>query len=239
MSVIIVNGIEIEWIRKKIKNIHLTVRPAEGKVRVTAPERVSREAIRLFLISKIPWIQKQLEKCNNQIRQTKKEFVTGEVHYFLGAGYLLNLLQTSGKGKVELRNNMQMDLYTRPGSTIEQREKIMTEWYREQLKMRIPDLIEKWEKIMGVKVRSWGVKRMKTRWGTCNIRDRRIWINLELVKFPPKCLEYIVVHEMVHLLEKYHNKVFTTYMYRYLPDWRSIKEELNGKAYGNGFGPFN
>ncbi len=156
--------------------------------------------------------------------------MSGESHYFLGNRYLLNVVEASIKPYVEL-NNKYISLYIRPNSTKEKREKIMNEWYREQLKDMIPVYIEKWEAIIGVNVEEWGVKIMKTRWGSCNIKAHRIWINLELGKKNPRCLEYIVVHEMVHLLERKHNDRFKSYMDKFLPNWKSIKAELNGLIY--------
>ena len=227
MDKITIGNIDIEVIIKKIKNIHLSVHPPDGRVRLAAPEKMDTEAIRLFAISKLSWIKKQRAKFNLQDRQSVREFVSGESHYFSGMRYLLNVIETTGKQRVELRNKKYIDLYVRPNSRSKKREKIMTEWYRKYLKSIIPDYIKKWEKIMGVSVDSWGVKLMKTKWGTCNPEDKRIWINLELAKKNPRCLEYIIVHEMVHLLERHHNDRFINYMDQFLPNWRSIRDELN------------
>lgn len=230
----IISNMEIELVRKNIKNINLSVHAPEGRIRISAPKGVSDETIRLFIISKLPWIKKQQEKFKNQVRQPQREFVSGESHYFQGMSYLLNVIYVPIKPRAEIREEKCMecsvrhiDLYVRPDSTNEQRQKVMVEWYRKQLKKEIPDLIEKWEPIMGVKVDSWGIKLMKTRWGTCNPQAKRIWINLELAKVYMHCLEYVVVHEMVHLLERYHDDRFTAYMDKFLPDWKSRKEELN------------
>jgi predicted metal-dependent hydrolase len=228
MSKITVENIDIELIRKKIKNIHLTVYPPDGRVRLAVPQHMDDEGARVFAVLKLDWIKKQKKKYTSKERQSKREFTTGESNYFLSDKYLLNVIETTGKQHVILRDNKYMDLYVRPGSTVEKREKILTEFYRQSLKDMIPSYIEKWEKIIGVTVNEFGVKLMKTRWGTCNVRDKRIWINLELAKKAPRCLDYIVVHEMVHLLEKRHNQVFKDYMSKFLPDWRSIKDELNG-----------
>lgn len=230
MDKITVENIDIELYRKKIKNIHLTVYPAEGRVRLSVPKQMDDEAVRKFVVSKLAWINKQRNKFITRERQAEREFVSGESHYFLGAEYLLNVIETAGKQHVELRDDRYLDLYTRSGSSVEKRERILSEWYRQSLKEIIPPLIEKWEKIIGVSVNDFGIKLMKTRWGTCNIRDKRIWINLELAKKNPRCIEYIVVHEMVHLLEKHHNQTFKNYMSEFLPDWKNIKDELNGLA---------
>jgi predicted metal-dependent hydrolase len=227
MDKITVGNIEIDLIRKNIKNIHLSVYPPEGRVRLAVPERMNDEAVRLFAVSKLAWITKQRKKFSEQDRQTVREFVSGESHYYFGTRYLLNVIETTGKQHIELRSNKYIDLYVRPESTVEKREKIMSDWYRQSLKKVIPDYIKKWEEIMGVTVNDWGVKLMKTKWGTCNVKDKRIWINLELAKKNPRCLEYIIVHEMVHLLERHHNKKYKAYMDKFLPNWKSIKNELN------------
>ena len=223
---ITIENIDIELIRKNIKNIHLSVHPPDGRVRLSVPKRMDDDAVRTFVISKLSWINKHKKKYSLQERQAEIEFLSGESHYFLGSRYILNIIETTGKQRVQLRDDKYIDLYVRENSTKEKREKIMLEWYRQKLKMLIPGYIEKWENIIGVRVNDWGVKLMKTRWGTCNIRDKRIWINLELAKKNVTCLEYIVVHEMVHLLERYHNDVFKGYMSEFLPNWKSIKEEL-------------
>ncbi|MFU0783633.1 MAG: YgjP-like domain-containing protein [Thermoanaerobacterium thermosaccharolyticum] len=233
MTNINIGDINITVIKKNIKNLHLSVHPPDGRVRISAPQSMNDEAIRIFAISKLSWIKKQRSKFKEQDRQSEREFVSGESHYYQGNRYLLNVIPTNKSQRVEMRNQKFIDLYVHEGSTKEQREKILVEWYRKQLKSQIPELIEKWEKVIGVKVNSWGVKLMKTRWGTCNPEAKRIWINLELAKKSPRCLEYVVVHEMVHLLERHHNKVFTAYMDQFLPNWRNIKTELNSLVFEN------
>lgn len=228
MTSIMIGDLEINVIKKKIKNLHLSVHPPDGRVRIAAPETMNDEAIKIFAISKLSWIKKQRGKFQAQERQSEREFVSGESHYYQGHRYLLKVIPTNKKQRVEIDGHKNINLYVREGATRERREKVMTEWYRKQLKSQIPPYIEKWEKRMGVKVDSWGVKLMKTRWGTCNPKARRIWVNLELAKKSPQCLEYIIVHEMVHLLERLHNDKFIAYMDRFLPNWRSVKQELNG-----------
>ncbi|GAB2481314.1 SprT family zinc-dependent metalloprotease [Alkalibacterium psychrotolerans] len=227
MNALNINGIEIEFYRKDIKNVHLSVHPPAGRVRLAVPEDMDEEAIRLFVISKIAWIKKQRKQFKLQDRQSVREFVSGESHYFLGSRYLMNVIESPEKQRVELRNKKYMDLYVRPDSTREQREKVVNEWYRTELKQMVPEYIEKWESIMGVTVEDWGIKLMRTKWGTCNESVRRIWLNLELAKKNPRCLEYIIVHEMVHFLERKHNERFKAYMDQYLPNWRGIRAELN------------
>lgn len=231
MNNIVINDIEIEVIKKNIKNVHLSVHPPAGRVRLAAPENMDEEAIRLFAISKLSWIKKQRKEFDTQERQSVREFLSGESHYFMGSRYLLNVIESSEKQRVELRNKKYMDLYVRLGHTKEKRERIVSQWYREELKRLIPEYIEKWEDTIGVTVNEWGVKLMKTKWGTCNEQDKRIWINLELAKKNPRCLEYIIVHEMVHLLERHHNDRFKAYMDEFLPNWKSIRDELNEMIY--------
>jgi predicted metal-dependent hydrolase len=222
-----ISGIKIEVIKKKIKNMHLSVLPPLGRVRISAPIGTNDETIKLFAIKKIGWIKKQIQKYKNQPRQSEREYVSGESHYLWGRRYRLELKYTKKANKVETKGS-KLVLTVREASTQEQREKIMNEWYRAELKAKLPALIEKWEKIIGVQINDFGVKNMRTKWGTCNVKDKRIWINLQLAKKPVACLEYIVVHELVHLLEKNHTSVFIEYMDKFLPGWRVTKDELNG-----------
>lgn len=227
MHQINVNGLVVDVVRKDIKNLHLAVYPPNGRVRVATPLRVDDEAVRLAVISKLSWIKRQQTKFKEQERQSEREHVSGESHYFQGARYRLNVIQRDGVGQVVIRNKRMIDLYVRPQSNNAQRERVMLAWYRAYLKQTVPLLIAKWRKIIGVSVADWGVKQMKTRWGTCNIEAGRIWLNLGLAKKSARCLEYIVVHEMVHLLERRHNDRFRALMNQFLPQWQLIREELN------------
>lgn len=227
MQKITVGNISIDVVRKDIKNLHLGVYPPNGRVRIASPLKIDDEAVRLFAISKMAWIKKQKIKFETQERQTERRFVSGESHYYNGNRYLLNVIYHNATPKVEIRNKTYIDLYVREGSTNEQREKVLTEWYRKQLKDQIPTLIDKWQKIIGVEVNDWGIKKMKTKWGTCTIESRRIWLNLELAKKSEHCLEYIIVHEMIHLIERKHNDRFVAYMDKFIPQWHFFKEELN------------
>jgi predicted metal-dependent hydrolase len=212
--------------QKNIKNIHLSVYPPDGRVKVSAPLSMSLDTIRVFLISKRSWIAKQQQKFQAQQRETPRDFIERESHYFKGLRYLLHVVEHSKAAKVEL-NHQTITLFVRPNTSLEKRQLIISEWYRQQLKAQLPKLIDKYEKLMGVKVNEFGIKKMKTKWGTCNITAGRIWLNLELMKKPEHCLEYVVVHEMVHLLERHHNARFIAYMDKFLPQWRSHKQELN------------
>lgn len=227
MHQIKLGNIEIEVVRKDIKNLHLAVYPPNGRVRIAAPLRINDDLVRLFALSKLAWIKKHQAHFKAQTRQTEKEYLSGESHYFKGQRYLLNLIEHNAPAKVIIRNKTYLDIYVRTGSTKQQREKVMKEWYRRELKNDLPALIAKWQVIIGVTVADWGVKSMRTNWGSCNIKAKRIWLNLELAKKPIHSLEYVIVHEMVHLLEKYHNDRFKAYMDKFMPQWRLYKDELN------------
>jgi predicted metal-dependent hydrolase len=227
MHQIIVSNVTIDVVRKDIKNLHLAVYPPTGRVRIATPLKVNDEAVRLFAISKLGWIKKHCKSFAGQKRETKREYVSGESHYFEGRRYLLNVIYRNATPKVEVRNKRYIDLYVRPSSTIEQRERVMTEWYRQRLKDKIPALIEKWQRIIGVRVADWKVKQMKTKWGTCKVELKQIWLNLELAKKPSSSLEYIIVHELVHLQERHHSDRFITLMDKFMPQWRFHQAELN------------
>lgn len=224
---ITVAGIRIEVVRKDIKNLHLGVYPPHGRVRVAAPLVVSDEAVRLAVIDKLGWIKRQKTRFADQPRQSKREMVSGESHYFLGKRYRLRVHEHNGPGRVALRGIASLDLHVRPGTSTEQREEVLLLWYREQLKALIPQLLAKWQPVLGVGVAGWGVKKMKTKWGSCNTSARRIWFNLELAKKPAQCLEYIMVHELAHLLERHHNERFTALMDANMPQWRQYREMLS------------
>jgi predicted metal-dependent hydrolase len=220
------SGIEIEVIKKDIKNMHLNVLPPAGRVRISAPYGTSDDAINLFAVKKISWIKKNVEKYKSQARQTEREYVTGESHYLWGRRYKLEVKYSNKANNLEVKGN-KMILTIREKSTTKQRENYVNEWYREELKNKLPALVSKWEEIIGVKVNEVGVKNMRTRWGTCNPETKRILVNLQLAKKPINCLEYIVVHELVHLREKNHSTTFIEYLNNYIPDWRVVKDELN------------
>lgn len=228
-----VGGIIIEVIRKDIKNLHVGVYPPEGRVRVAAPLLLDDDAVRLAVISKLAWIKKQRAHFQEQPRQSKREYIPRESHYFLGRRYLLNIIEHGGSSSVHIRRQRRLDLLVPRGSDVTKRERVLTEWYRKELKARIPHLIEKWQSVIGVQVAEWGVKRMKTKWGSCNREARRIWLNLELAKKPLHCLEYIIVHEMVHFLERHHDEKFAAQMDVFMPSWRRYRDELNRTPLGH------
>lgn len=227
MDQITISHIKIDVVRKNIKNIHLAVYPPTGRVRLAAPLNVNDDAIRLFAISKLGWIKRNQRKFEGQERISPREYKQRESHYFQGRRYLLNIVETDKTQKVVLKSKKFIELHVKPETPTAKRHEILTEWYRVELKKRIPAIVDKWEKILNEKIDNWQVKQMKTKWGSCNIEKKRIWLNLELAKKPEHCLEYIIAHEMVHLLERHHNDRFLYYMDTHLPNWRQLKTELN------------
>ena len=220
------NDLDVEVVLKDIKNVHLSVYPPNGRIKVAAPRSMSTDTLRVYVISKLGWIRKQQAKLRGQEREAPREYVDRESHYFNGRRYLLKIIEGDKLAKVELRPQA-IELHIRPGTPKEKRHLLLSEWYRQQLKIVIPKIIRKYEKLMGVEVREFGVKKMRTKWGTCNPEAKRIWLNLELARKPAECLEYIVVHEMAHLLERTHNDRFVSLMNEYMPKWRFYKDELN------------
>ena len=224
----IVSGMEIEVTKKDIKNIHLGVYPPDGRVRIAAPKNTTDENIRLLIVSKLRWIKKQKEKFASQERQSKREYVSGESYYLWGERFNLRVVERDNAySKVQIENKKYITLYVKHGTEAAKREEVITEWYRKQIKEQIPKLISKWEPILGVEVKEWGVKKMSTKWGTCNNEAGRIWLNLNLAKRPHKCLEYVVVHEMTHLLERTHSERFKELMDTNYPNWKTVRDELN------------
>ena len=228
-------GIAVDVVRKNIKHLYVGVYPPGGRVRVSAPLRFDKDAIRLAVISRLGWIRKKRAQFEHQERQSEREYVSGESHYFEGRRYRLDVIEQNSPPAVLLLNNSTLALSVRPGTDWIMREKALDRWYRGQLRDRLPSLIAKWEQKIGVQVAEVRIRKMKTRWGTCNSRARRIWLNVELMKKPVSCLEYVVVHELVHLLERKHNNRFRKLMDKHLPQWRQHRDELNRAplAHGN------
>jgi predicted metal-dependent hydrolase len=221
-----IGNITVEVLQKDIKNIHLSVYPPRGNVRISAPSKMDLNTIRVFAISKLSWIKKQQTKLKNQERESPREYINRESHYFKGKRYLLKVIEQDAAPKVVLKHST-LELHVRPASSRDKRKTILNEWYRQQLKELLPTLIMKWEKKMDVQVNEIRIKKMKTKWGSCNQEAKRIWVNLELAKKPVECLEYIVVHEMVHLYERKHNDRFVSLMKKFMPKWKFHKDELN------------
>lgn len=218
--------IAVDVVKKEIKNIHLSVYPPTGKVRISAPMRMDLDTIRVFAISKLAWIKSQQQKLREQERESPREYLDRESHYVWGRRYLLKVIEKDAAPAVEL-NHSKMLLQIRPATSYVRKQAILEEWYRERLKEAVPSLVAKWEPLMGVKVERFFVQRMKTKWGSCTPESRSIRLNTNLAKKPPECLEYIVVHEMVHLLEPTHNSRFMTLMDQFIPKWRFYRDELN------------
>lgn len=222
-----ISGISVEVVRKNIKHFYIGVHPPNGHVRVSAPLHFDEDAIRLAVITRLAWIRKKQAAFAKQERQSEREFVTGESHYFEGRRYRLDVLEQDCPPKVWLPNNTKIALSVRPGSDRDKREAVLHRWYRQHLRAQLPPLLEKWEPKLGVSINEARIKKMKTLWGSCNIGAKRIWLNLELAKKPNSCLEYVLVHEMVHLLERNHNDRFRELMNTFLPQWRTYRDELN------------
>lgn len=227
MKQITVGNVLIDVVRKDIKNLHLAVYPPTGRVRIAIPLTVDDEAVRLFAVSKLHWIKKHQKSFESQERQSPREFVSGESHYFEGTRYLLNVIYEPGTPRVEINRKTHIDLIVRPDSIVEQREKVLNNWYRDNLKQRSKPLIEKWKKKIGVEVADWQIRQMKTKWGSCKVSTGRVWLNLELMKKPGHCLEYVIVHELLHFKVRHHNDQYLALMDRHLPHWRSCRDELN------------
>jgi predicted metal-dependent hydrolase len=219
-------NIGVDVVRKDIKNVHLSVHPPTGRVRIAAPERMSLDTVRVFAIAKLPWIKRQQQKLQEQERETPREYIDQESHYVWGRRYLLKVIEIDRPRSVEL-NHSRMVLLVRPGTDTTKRQAILDDWYREQLRSALPPLIEKWERLIGVKVGQIFVQRMKTKWGSCNHRAGSIRLNTDLARKPRECLEYILVHEMIHLLEPTHNERFMTLMDQFMPKWQSHRDVLN------------
>lgn len=223
----VVAGVQVEVVCKDIKHLHLAVYPPTGRVRVAAPLHLDDEAVRLAVISRLGWIHRQQAGFAAQERQSPREMITGESHYYLGRRCRLDVREHKEPSQVRLRGIRTIELLVRPGTAPERREDLLRHWYRDRLREMIPTMISAWEPVIGVEVAVWGIRRMKTRWGTCNSAAGRIWLNLELAKKPARCLEYIVVHELVHLLERRHNERFRDLMNSFMPSWRLRRDELN------------
>ena len=224
--------ITVDVVLKDIKNIHLSVYPPNGRVRISAPERMSLETIRVYAISKLGWIRQQQRQFHEQERETRREYLERESHYVWGKRYLLHVEEREEAPSVELKHK-RMVLTVRPGAEEAKRQAVLDAWYRQQLKAAAEPLIAKWESVLGVKAERFFVQRMKTKWGSCNHKAGHIRLNTELAKKAPECLEYIVVHELAHLLEPTHNARFVGLMDHYLPHWQQLRNELNQAPLGH------
>jgi len=220
-----VAGLGIDVVYKDIKNLHISVYPPVGRVRVAAPHRLDEDAIRLAIVQRLPWIKQQRKQLQDAERQTKRRMVSGETHYVWGERLRLDASR-NGRASVSIAGKT-LWLTAPADYATEQRQVILDHWYRKQLKKAVPALLEKWQPIVGVGATKFVVRRMKTKWGTCQTASNTIWLNPELAKKNPRCLEYIVGHELTHFIERTHNERFIELMDQHLPDWRARRNELN------------
>ncbi len=226
MKLLWINNIPIELEKKRIKNMYLRILPPDGRVHITAPLKMTEEEIYHFVERKLSWIMLQQNKVQQRHTHQELQYITGEQISIWGRRHALVVKEALTRSHVEVIGD-ELILYMKPNSTREQRERMVNAWYKKVLEAEIPFLLARWERVIGVASSSYCIRNMKTRWGTCNTRSKKICLNLQLAKKPPKCLEYVVVHELVHLLERSHNNVFKGYMDQFLPQWRRIKSELN------------
>lgn len=226
METIQVAEINVKVTFKAIKNIHLSVHPPNGNVTLSAPPRYDLDTLRLYVISRLDWVREKIVKFQQQERVPARNYINNETHYFFGQRFKLFLKETKGKQTIEKKIDS-LIMHVRIASDRNKRAGIMDNWHRKELKIITKEFVQKWEPKLNVKVIDFGVKKMKTKWGTCNSKEGRIWLNLELAKMPKHCIEYIVVHEMVHLLERSHNKRFVALLDHHMPGWQMLKDELN------------
>jgi len=225
-----VEDLEVEVVRKRVKNLNLRVTKPHGDIRMSVPPGAGERAARDMIVAHLDWIRHQQAKLRARMAAPPLLYCTGETHYYRGRAYRLEVIEKPRSTGVELLPGRDiLCLCVRPGSDAATRERALHAWYRRQMKAAVPTLVAQWAHEMGVSVPETRIKRMKTRWGTCNIRDRRIWLNLELIKRPDACLEYVVVHELAHFFERRHNHRFKRILDETLPDWRGRRDRLNGR----------
>ncbi len=225
-EIIQVGDISISVIRKDIKNVHLTVHPPEGRVTLSIPVYTRLEVARAYVITRLSWMREQQEKLRNQARETPREFIELESHYLWGRRHLLSVIECNAKPSVTL-DHKRITLSVRPGSNQAKRSEVIHEWHKILLHEYIPQVIDKWEPKLGVQVTAYYLQRMKTKWGGCNHRECHIRLNTELVKKPKDLIEYVVVHEMLHLIEPTHSARFISLITDHYPTWREARAELN------------
>lgn len=225
--IIEIDGIPIEVIRKQIKSMNLRIYPPDGLVKVSAPIKFSEQLIRKHLQERSAWIQTQRERIRERTPPIEQGLQTGSTIAFMGKSYLLVIIEHNGPSQIKINDEL-MHCYTQPNASEVQNQTVLDRWYRQEMESRLPELLHHWEKVIGVQVKQWGIKKMKTRWGSCNTRAHRIWLNLSLIKKPLVCLEYVLVHELVHLLEASHNQRFYALMTQFMPNWREHQLTLEG-----------
>ncbi len=222
-----VDDIEVEVHRKRIRHLYLRVGPPNGRLKVSAPLRIGDDAIRQAVERRLPWVRRQQERQRQRERESDRAFASGERHFVEGIDRVLNVTTHEGPPRIGLLDNATLEMRVRPGTGRDERADLLDAWYRERLRTSIPRLIAAWEPFMGVTVKEWRIRKMKTRWGSCSFRKGRIWLSLELAKKPAHCLEYVIVHEMAHLIEPSHSRRFWDILDRHMPDWRARRDELN------------
>ncbi len=227
MEYLNIEGIVIEVEFKRIKNIYLRVYPPNARVHISAPKGIPIDRVRVFAIDKMDWIHKRIKVVLETENKSFREFVSGEFHWFRGKKYFLNVIYSNHKPRVELVGDEFINLYVKDNATVEKREGVMREFYRNELKCYLPPLIEVWEERLSVKIDCFDIRLMKSIWGSCNVRRRKIMFNLELIKKSDVCIDYIVLHELAHLLERSHNARFKSILDKHMPSWRNVKDELN------------
>lgn len=222
-----IDGIPIEIIRKPIKNIHLRIYPPDGQVKISVPMRYKSQLIHQHLQEKITWISSQRERMQKSPAVHEENLHNGSSIHFLGKSYLLVIEEHFGPNHFTIDDQL-IHCYIKPLASQKDIKNQLDRWYRRELEVLVPELIAHWQTIIGVRVKQWGIKKMKTRWGTCNTQAARVWLSLNLIKKPIICLEYVIVHELVHLLEPSHNRRFYTLMTQFMPQWREYEKILEG-----------
>jgi hypothetical protein len=231
-EVLAIGDLLVEVVKRDIKNVHLTVHPPQGRVRIAAPERMQLDTIRLFAISKLAWIRRQQRAMQVQEREPPREYIDRESHYVWGRRYLLKIVERDAPTAIDLQHR-ELVLYVRPGASESRRQELLAHWYRDQVREAVPPLMAKWAAALKVDVDQLFVQRMKTKWGSCNPTAATVRLNTELAKKPVECLEYVLLHELVHLLEPTHNDRFRRIMDRCLPQWPHVRDELNRAPLGH------
>ena len=230
-----IGSLDIQLQRKIIKHLHISVMPPDGQIRVAAPESMTETAIRMAVIHRIPWIRKQQANFAKQVRQSTREMISGETHYLWGRRYRLEVIELDATQSIVSRVKLKgakLILTVSIGTSTADKLKVLNEYYRTRLKARAPNLIHKWSEQLDVTTSNWQVQKMKTKWGSCNIEEGRILLNLELAKKPLPCLEYIIVHELLHFKERQHSDRFKALLDTQIPDWRSRRDLLNRMPVG-------
>ena len=222
-----IGGIEMEVVRKRVRHLRVTILPPEGRVRVSAPLSAGTSDVRRFVTDHMDWIEKHREKWAERCRRAK--LVSGDAAHrmFLGKVYPLRVFERAGRPRIQFSAAAGFELFLPAGTSAERREKLLEDWYRNRLREALEPLVEAWRVRLGVDLREWSLRRMKTRWGTCNIDARRVWFSVELTKKAPECLEYLVVHELAHLIERGHGPRFKAVLNKHLPDWKSRRAALS------------